>query len=472
MTRRLAVLYALTASVVLVATSVIPYWWFSRRMTEEDARALEGRIEELQGMLGQPGGVGAVAAELRRENVAMGPGRFVARIIAPDGSTAVESPDMPPALVPAAFSRPAAPGARWQSTWRAGDGTTYLLMSGLTGPSGADQPRAPWLVQVALDRTHESAVAREDRDGLLVAIAVGLLALSATGFFVARRALRPLAELTLATGRIRASQLGDRLGERTDGRVWPAELAELRTAFDDMLARLEDSFRRLQQFSADLAHELRTPMAKLRGEAEVALTRDRTPAEYRDVLASALEEYDHLSGMIDALLFLARADSGRAGLTLRPVSLGDEAAAAVEMYRPLADSSGVSLSVSGDAMVRADSGMVRHAVGNLLANALRYTPPAGSVQVIVEPVQTGAWVHVRDTGAGIASQHLPHVFDRFYRSDDARAPGSDGTGLGLALVKSIADLHGGHAEVASEVGRGTTVSMFFAAGADPSDHGT
>ncbi len=347
-----------------------------------------------------------------------------------------------------------------------------MRMSGLTGPSGADQPRAPWLVQVALDRTHESAVAREDRDGLLVAIAVGILALSATGFFVARRALRPLAELTLATGRIRASQLSDRLGERTDGQVWPAELAELRVAFDDMLARLEDSFRRLQQFSADLAHELRTPMAKLRGEAEVALTRDRTPAEYRDVLASALEEYDHLSGMIDALLFLARADSGRAGLVLRPVSLGDEAAAAVEMYRALADSSGVALSVSGDAMVAADSGMVRHAVGNLLANALRYTPPAGSVQVIVEPVQTGAWVHVRDTGAGIASQHLPHVFDRFYRSADARAPGGDGTGLGLALVKSIADLHGGHAEVTSEVGRGTTVSMFFAAGADPSDHGT
>ncbi len=103
MTRRLAVLYALTASVVLVATSAIPYWWFSRRMADEDARALEGRLEELQGMLGQPGGVGAVAAELRRENVAMGPGRFVARIIAPDGSTAVESPDMPPALVAGAL---------------------------------------------------------------------------------------------------------------------------------------------------------------------------------------------------------------------------------------------------------------------------------------------------------------------------------------------------------------------------------
>jgi two-component system heavy metal sensor histidine kinase CusS len=255
------------------------------------------------------------------------------------------------------------------------------------------------------------------------------------------------------------------LHERVPPNEWPRELQPVAIAFDEMLDRLEDSFTRLSQFSADLAHELRTPLANIRGEAEVALTRPRSPNEYQAVIESSIAECERLSAIIDNLLFLARAEAAE-GQVRR--TLFDARAAADKMiayYEEVAEERKLHLTCTGVAEVFADSVLFARTVSNLLDNALRFTPDGGAIEIEVSSENGAAKLVVRDDGAGIAPEHLPHVFDRFYRVDSSRS--SEGTGLGLALVKSIAELHGGSVAITSEVDRGTSVTVRFPSATPP-----
>jgi len=283
-------------------------------------------------------------------------------------------------------------------------------------------------------------------------VVVGVVFSGGLAKLVTRRGLRPLREMEQAVAQVRALRLNERLGRRP----WPRELARLAIGFDEMMDRLEESFTRLSQFSADLAHELRTPIANLRGEAEVALSKGRSPEEYRQVLESSMEEYGRLTAMTEKLLFLARADAEEA--ELKPEELDGRAAidALWEFYEPYADERGVVFRCNGKGPLRADAVLLRRAVANLIENALRFTPPGREVTV---EVAEGGVVRVADTGSGIAPEHLPRLFDRFYQVDPARREA--GTGLGLALVKSIMKLHGGTVAITSEVGRGTEAILTF-----------
>jgi two-component system heavy metal sensor histidine kinase CusS len=235
-------------------------------------------------------------------------------------------------------------------------------------------------------------------------------------------------------------------------------------AFDEMLKRLDESFTRLSQFSADLAHELRTPIANMLGEAQVALSRDRSSAEYRDTIESAIGECERLSGIVDNLLFVARVDAAREPVARKRF----DARAAVEkiaaFYQPIAEDHHVAISCRGEGEIYADPDLFERALGNLLDNALRFTPENGSIQIALSEHDADFEVEVSDNGYGIAPEHLPRVFDRFYRAESSRS--SDGAGLGLALVKSIVGLHGGSATIHSEPGRGTTVKLSFPASRD------
>jgi two-component system heavy metal sensor histidine kinase CusS len=231
------------------------------------------------------------------------------------------------------------------------------------------------------------------------------------------------------------------------------------TAFDGMLDRLEDSFTRLSQFSADLAHELRTPIGNMLGEAQVALTRDRSSEEYRSVIESTAAECERLSAIIDNLLFLARAESAEQQ-TERSLFNGRAALEKIaNFYQTAAEDRHVNIECAGEGQILADPALFNRAVGNLIDNALRFTPDGGNIQVSIGTRDGVTEVSVRDTGSGIAPQHLPRVFDRFYRGDPSRS--SAGTGLGLALVQSIVDLHGGSARIQSELEAGTTVTLVF-----------
>ena len=312
-----------------------------------------------------------------------------------------------------------------------------------------------YTLQLAQDRSSDAQVEKNFALLFIVVLAGGVVASALIAVIVTRRGLQPLRQMTQSFGRIGP----DHLKEHISSAGWPRELQPLTIAFDEMLKRLDDSFTRLSQFSADLAHELRTPIANMLGEAQVALTRDRTAAEYRETIESSVAECERLSRIVDNLLFVARVDAAREPIARKQF----DARAAVEkiaaFYQTVAEDRHVTISCSGDGQICADPDLFERAVGNLLDNALRFTPEHGSIHIALSKHNSALEVAVSDTGSGIAPEHLPRVFDRFYRAESSR--GSDGAGLGLALVKSIVDLHGGSATIESEIGRGTTVKLTF-----------
>jgi two-component system heavy metal sensor histidine kinase CusS len=261
--------------------------------------------------------------------------------------------------------------------------------------------------------------------------------------------------MTESLGRIGPDQLKERIGSTG----WPRELQPLAVAFDEMLKRLDDSFTRLSQFSADLAHELRTPIANMLGEAQVALTRERSAAEYRETLESTVAECERLSRIVDNLLFVARVDAAREPIARKRFDARAAVEKIAEFYQTAADDRHVTITCSGNGQICADPDLFERAVGNLVDNALRFTAEHGSIRVAVSKHNSDFQVTVNDNGSGIGAEHLPRVFDRFYRAESSR--GSDGAGLGLALVKSIMELHGGSATIESNHGRGTTVKLTF-----------
>ena len=316
----------------------------------------------------------------------------------------------------------------------------------------------PVLLQVALDISFVDRLTRRFHRILWTVLTGGILLAAAAGVLTARRGLRPLTEIAKAVRRVTAARLDERIGVR----AWPSELSALAEAFDAMLERLEASFQRLSRFSADLAHELRTPLNTLRVQSEVTLSRVRTPDEYAQTLASGLEEMDRLSRMVDALLFLARAENQETPLRRERVDARAALETLRDYYDPLASERGIALDCGGAGFVNADPLLFRRAVDNLLSNALQYTPSGGRVEMEVEAREgEGTEVRVKDTGRGIPPAEQALIFDRFYRVDSARTAGSPGWGLGLSIVRSIMDLHGGAVRLESVPGQGTTFTLRF-----------
>jgi two-component system heavy metal sensor histidine kinase CusS len=331
-------------------------------------------------------------------------------------------------------------------------GQLFSLVS-FTENSGGDT----YTVQVAQDRSSDEQV---ERNFALLFIAVlfgGILASTLIAIIVTRRGLRPLRKMTESLRRIGPDQLKERIG--SDG--WPHELQPLAVAFDQMLKRLDDSFTRLSQFSADLAHELRTPIANMLGEAQVALTRDRTAPEYRETIESTVAECERLSRIVDNLLFVARVDAASEPIARKWFDARAAVEKIAEFYQMVADDHDVTINCSGDGQIYADPDLFERVVGNLLDNALRFTAKEGAIDIAVSKQNSNFEIAVSDNGTGIAPEHLPRVFDRFYRAESSRS--SDGAGLGLALVKSIVELHGGSATIQSELNHGTTVVLRFPA---------
>ena len=275
---------------------------------------------------------------------------------------------------------------------------------------------------------------------LWLSIASGMLLTGVLAWIAARRGLEPVRHIMALARGISASRLGDRLSLETV----PTELSDLASAFNAMLARLEDSFRRLSHFSSDLAHELRTPVGNLVTETEVALSRARSADEYREVLYSNLEEYNRLSRMIGDMLFLAKADNGLVVPRQERVNLEEETRELFAFYDALAEEIGVGLVLDGAGTILGDRLMIRRALSNLLSNALRYTLRGNSVTVTIDRLDSGETrLAIENPGEHIPPEHLPRLFDRFYRVDASRHKTGEGTGLGLPITKSIVEAHQG-----------------------------
>ena len=283
-----------------------------------------------------------------------------------------------------------------------------------------------------------------------------LLGAVAGGYFLARRALAPVDELRATAERITA----EHLSERIDVPNPHDELGRLAGTFNGMLERLDRSFQELRRFTADAAHELRTPLAVLRSGLEIAVRTDRSPQRYREILRSAIEDVERLCGLSERLLLLAREDAGLA-TARRPIRLDVLLRDIVEQMRSPAETKGLTLCIGElDAMtVSGDPDGLRQLWMNLLDNAIKYTPSGGRILIRAEHFNGHVRLVVADSGIGIPPNDVPHVFDRFYRVDPSRNGGSGGAGLGLAICKAIVASHQGQIEIVSTPGQGTRVSV-------------
>ncbi|WP_193102525.1 heavy metal sensor histidine kinase [Burkholderia sp. Z1] len=383
-----------------------------------------------------------------------------------------ELEDPPDASSPALPARPALPDAELFpphttpvpandritvdriATWTADGGTP---VRGIVAEAAL---RDHTLIRIALARNMSDRAALLDgyRDKLKIAGGLGALFAMLLSYWLIRSALAPLREIVANTGRITV----DKLDTRLDAARAPRELTALVDAQNAMLGRLQQAFGHLSQFSADLAHDLRTPLNNMRGATEVALARPRSADEYQALLESNLEEYDRLARMIENVLFLARAEHPGFVTRQRAFDVHDELERIAGYFEGLADEAGSTLRVDGHGRLTADLELFRRAVSNLLANALRYTPAGGVIALRVDEMADAVCVVVSNPGEPIDPALLPRIFDRFVRGDPARSGGVPGgtAGLGLAIVRSVMELHGGTARVESDAG-GTRFILTF-----------
>jgi heavy metal sensor kinase len=299
----------------------------------------------------------------------------------------------------------------------------------------------------------------ELRRDLFAGVSLVLLLASGGGYFLARKSLAPIASMNSQTQRISAENLSARLDVNNSR----DELGRLATTINDLLARLESSFKEQQRFIADASHELRTPLAVLRGETEVALGKTRTIDEYQQSLSLIQDEAERLSRIVEDLFILARQPiNTRAALNKERVSLNDAIRDCARAAHVLAVRKGVRLKLENDSpsiALNGDEELIRRLILNLLDNAVKYTPAGGEISLALGRQNGSAEIVVRDTGIGIPEVAQPRVFDRFYRVDKARARAMGGAGLGLSIAQWIVEAHGGAITLASAPGKGSTFTV-------------
>jgi two-component system, OmpR family, heavy metal sensor histidine kinase CusS len=329
----------------------------------------------------------------------------------------------------------------------------YLVADVRTGHP--DEP--PMRVAIRYDRTQDLSLLRHQAFTIAFIAVVGVVLATSLAYGIAYFGLVRLRRLIFSAEQMSSSRLATPLPSlETSG-----ELKELENAFNGMLARLNESFTRLSQFSSNLAHDMRTPLNNLQMAAQVALARPRRADDYREVIESSVDEYRRLSRMIEDMLFLARSERADAKLDIRHLNANAESARVMGYYEPLAEDAKVAIRVMGEASVDADLLLFQRALSNLISNALAHAPAYSEITVTCSENADATTLAVSDSGKGIPDEHLVKIFDRFYRVDPSRHNSASGTGLGLAIVRSIMDLHNGETGVESVPGIKTTFWLRF-----------
>ncbi|WP_375100163.1 MULTISPECIES: heavy metal sensor histidine kinase [unclassified Pseudomonas] len=420
---RLALLFAACTAAVSLSAGLLFNRASEQHFIELDQQLLDARLSLIRAQLSEVATPEQLAARLPAlRNELRHQADLALRVRGADGSLWFDSR---PAL-------PDAPQPNGLATLHAG-GIDYRS---LCVPLRSGDTQAPQLT-LFLDITHHQHFLQRMQQLIWLTVGLSALATALLGAWAARRGLRPLRQMGAVAASVNARSLTTRLSVAE----LPEELAELGETVNDMLQRLDDAFQRLSAFSADIAHELRTPLSNLLTHTQVTLTRPRSLEEYREALHGNLEELQRMAQMVNDMLFLAKADHGLLMPSRQALDLGMETDALLEYYAPLAEDAGIQLRRQGQAQVAGDRHMLRRALSNLLDNALRFTPDGGMIEVTLA---AGTHIVVANTGPAIAAHVLPRLFDRFYRADPARREGSsEHAGLGLAITRSIVQAHGG-----------------------------
>src|SRR5690606_30546271 len=444
LTARLATLFAVLAASLLVLAAMLFGRMLDMHFQELDMHELQGKVTLIRNALQSVDATGGRSERIEalersfvgHESVGVlvrdVEGR-VLYIIHPEHFTASQ--------------RAGEPLSRALTDWTVDERPPRGLEVSIALPSlGAKEQTIEALVAVDLSHhVHFLASVRQATwaGGFVAAVGAALF-----GWFAAHRGLAPLRRVTETARRLSARQLGQRLAIDDA----PLEVRDHVEAFNGMLARLEAAFQRLGDYSADIAHELRTPISNLMTQTQVALSRPRTLDEYQDILASNLEEYERIARMVSDMLFLAKADENTLAHAGEAIDLAREADALIDFYEALADERQVRIVRQGQASVQGDRLMLRRALSNLISNALRHTPKEGQITIRIDADAAGVRLAVSNVGDPIPADQIERIFERFHRGSAQRESRGEGAGLGLAITRSIVQAHGGHITARSAEG--------------------
>jgi two-component system heavy metal sensor histidine kinase CusS len=440
-TRRLTLLFVIASSAVLLALGLVVASSVEKHFEDLDMEVLIGKMELTRHaltMLKSQDDLEHLAQQL--DHSLVGHHGLEVMIIGANQAVLFATPNAtfaPDLVTTSATQNPNSP-----MLWTLGQQTYRGIAAEL--PTGInDQTKV--IVAVATDIAHHQSYMRSFLQTLWLFVAGAAALTGLLGWAAARRGLAPLRAMREQAQVVTAQQLSHRLPVESA----PLELAELAQSLNDMLARLEEAFHRLSDFSSDIAHELRTPVSNLMTQTQVVLSRARSADEYHSILESNAEEFERMARMISDMLLLAKADNGLVVPNRETFSLAAEVRALFDYYDAVAEEKGLQLTLEGDGEVSADRLMLRRALGNLLSNAVRHSAPGTSVRVHISTSPDSISIGMENTGDTIPKEYLERVFDRFFRVDPSRQRSSEGTGLGLAITRSIVMAHGGTISVAS-----------------------
>lgn len=444
LTARVSLLFAAAAAGVLLAAGALFEHAAENHFLDDDREELYGKMELIRNLLAKATTPAAVAElQTRIGDTMFGHPGIAITIATGEGSILFSTG---PGVVVSHLLSDAELDRPQPATWADADRVYRIVATRL--PLGIPKS-LPVNVAIALDITSDRAFMGEFSEFVWFGMAFSAVLMVMLGWAAVQRGLHPLHTLSVQVAAISAERLDKPLSDMGV----PAELRALVQAFNRMLARLEDSFRRLSEFSSDLAHELRTPIQNLLMQTQVTLSRERDVADYRATLQSNLEELERLSRIASDMLFLARADNKLLAPKREPVELHKEMERLLGFYEAYASERGVGLTQSGAAVIAGDRLMLQRALSNLLSNALRFTPAGRDVAVRIGAHSGSVEVSVANPGPEIPPEQLSRIFERLYRAEHARREGeSEHAGLGLTIAKSIIEMHGGSISAESSAG--------------------
>ena len=442
--RRLTLLFVIASSAVLLALGLVIASSVEQHFEDLDMEVLSGKMELTRhtlGMLKSSADLEQLAQQM--DHSLVGHHGLEVLLIGTNQAVLFATPNA--GFAPALITASAQHSALRPQIWTLG-AQTYRGIAAEVATGISEQSRVT--IAVATDIAHHQSYMRSFLRTLWLFVAGAAALTGVLGWIAARRGLAPLRAMREQAQVVTAQQLSQRLPVASV----PLELAELAQSLNDMLARLEEAFLRLSDFSSDIAHELRTPVSNLMTQTQVALSRARNADDYRSILESNAEEFEHMARMISDMLLLAKAENGLVVPNRETLQLGSEVRALFDYYDAVAEEKGITLMLEGDAEISADRLMLRRALGNLLSNAVRHANAGSSVRVQISANVDQILIAMENQGDTIAHEFLERVFDRFFRVDPSRQRASEGTGLGLAITRSIVLAHGGSIAVTSDAG--------------------
>ncbi|WP_420473643.1 heavy metal sensor histidine kinase [Noviherbaspirillum sp. ST9] len=446
LTNRLTLLFALTSAAMLLGLGLVVNTLVERHFAELDTEALTGKLELARNTLAKVRSRADMETLPQQLNAALVGHPGMALVIRwPDAATliTVSGEDSPAKQLMQTRVRDDATPVRQSGN----DGKPYLRMAATAPLEFSEAP--PAIVDIALDISHHEHFISNFQFALWLIVILAAVVSGILGRFAVRKGLEPLRAINHAASAITANRLDQRL--RAD--TVPVELEELVHTLNMMLGRLEESFQRLSDYSSDLAHELRTPVSNMLMQTQVILSKERSADEYREILYSNMEEFTRLSRMIADMLFLAKSEHGLVAPFNETVDIGQEVRDLFSFFEVLAEGKNLALVLDGEGHVHGDRMLLRRAISNVLSNAIRHSTAEGEVVVNLKRTDDDALaIRITNRGDTIAQEHIPRLFDRFYRADSSRHGSAEGAGLGLAITKSIFLLHGGSISVESRDG--------------------